>query len=67
VLNNKETLIRACYTYSQELGKEVTALANGGAGSAGLERLREIVYREFADHEAELAYETIVAALSEDS
>lgn len=57
---NRQRLIKAAYTYSEELGQEVEALANEGADPARLKRLRKLVNREFGK-QARLIYEAIVS------
>jgi len=59
---NKARVINAAYKYSEELGKEVEALANNPTDRERLERVRELVNRQFGK-EAGLVYETVVAAL----
>ena len=63
MLTNKERLIKAFYTYSEELGKEVEALIDQGSDPERLKKLRQLVSREFGK-QAGLAYGTIVAVLS---
>ena len=62
-IENKKRVIEAAYKVSNELGKEVEAIAERGANPGSMERLRALVEREFGNHRAALIYETLLAAL----
>lgn len=59
---NIERLIRAAYTHSEELGREVEALANAGASPERLMRLRTLVNEEFGQ-DAGLVYDAVLSVL----
>ncbi|HEV2424363.1 MAG TPA: hypothetical protein VGZ29_06010 [Terriglobia bacterium] len=61
-MRNKERLIRAAYTHSDELGKEVEALAASGPTPERLGRLRRLVNEQFGN-DAELVYGTVLSVL----
>ena len=63
LLKNTEGLIKAAYTVSDALGKEVEEIANEGPNPERLKRLRKFVNESFGEH-AELVYEAIVRGLS---
>jgi hypothetical protein len=57
-----ERLIKAFYTHSEELGREVEALAKNPRDSEKRERVLKLVNRDFGKHAA-LVYETITAVV----
>lgn len=62
MVRNKERLIKAAYTYSQELGKEVETLANAGASPERIRQLSQLANEEFGE-DAGLVYDTVLFVL----
>ena len=62
MLSHAQGLITVAHACSEELGKEVEALATAGSDPERLGRVRKLVNREFGKH-AVLVYEAIVATL----
>ena len=58
----KERLIKALNTHSEELAREMEALAKNPGDTETRERVRKLVNRDFGKHAA-LVYETITAVV----